>query len=78
MSLLNPRIRRVSLRPGAHERAVGEVGGADLGAGQVLHVLEVELVAAVVEHVDHLVREHSLHHALPGGHVLADYDLGGG
>ena len=63
------------LHPGRHEAAVGQIGGSDFRAGQVFQVLKVHLVAAVVEHVDHLVRQHRLHHALRTRHVLAHHDL---
>lgn len=72
MSLFDASPGSVTLRPGAGERAVGEVCGPDLRAGQVLHVLEVQLILAVVEHVDHLVRQDALHHSLSRWHILTD------
>lgn len=67
----------VALRAGTGEGAVRQVSGSDLRAGQVLHVPEVQLVAAVVEHVDHFVCQNALHHAVACRHILADNDLFG-
>lgn len=75
MRFLDIKWRGISLEHGAQEGAMRQVCRPDLCAGQVVHVAEVHVVIAVVEHVNHLVREHSMDHALVLGHILADHDL---
>lgn len=75
MRLLDVERRSISLRPRAHERAVRQVGRPDLRAGQVVNVFKVQIVPAVVEHVDHLMGQHALHDSLVPRNVLANDDL---
>lgn len=75
MRLANLERRSIALRPGAQKRAMRQIGGPNLRARQMLDVFKVQIVVAVVEHVDHLVRQHALHHALAARNVLAHDDL---
>lgn len=75
MRLLDVERWSISLRPRTHERAVRQVGRPDLRAGQVVNVFKVQIVPAVVEHVNHLVRQHALHDSLVPRNVLANDDL---
>ena len=74
---LNPDGGRVTLWDGRDEGAVREVGRPDLRAGEVVDVLKVQLVFAVVEHVYHLVGQHTRHYSVHVAHVLANHDLQG-
>jgi len=75
MRFLDIEWRGVSLEHGAQKGAMCQVRRPDLRAGQVVHVPEVHIVIAVVEHVNHLVGKHSMDHALVLGHILAHHDL---
>lgn len=75
MACLNVEKVSITLDHGADEPTVRQVGSPDLCTGQVFVVLEVQLVSAIVEHVNHLMCQHRLHHLLIGGAVLANNDL---
>lgn len=51
-----------------------QVGRSNLGACQMIDVLEVQIVGAIVEHVDHLMRHDALRCCFVGV-VGANHDL---
>lgn len=73
MGLFDFERRRISLRPCTQKRAMRQIGCSDLCTSQMFNVLKVQIVIAIVEHVNHFMRKDSLHHSFTTGNVLA-YD----
>lgn len=66
----------IDLSVGAEERTMRQIGGSNFGAGQVFDVLEIEIVRAVIKHMDHFVGENSLY-VMSTNIVLTNNDLVG-
>lgn len=65
----------IGLRVRAQERAMRQIGRPNFRARQMLRISEVQLVGAVVEHVNHFVCQHTLHKAGRRRRILANDDL---